>query len=171
MEKNFTVDQPPRFKTHFNMRTAENRKDKEYNYQPSLTVPDQTLSIREIMDKYRRGIPLPAGKEPVYDGEDAPFNEDDLKKMDISERQELLEQSKIDVQELQEKAQRENKEAQEKKRKGFSEQEIPYEDLPEKGDPQKYPKKTAPPERGRGGSPTQDGDQNRPNREESTNTP
>lgn len=33
----------------------------------SMTVPDQALSIREILQRYTRGMPLGGGRPPVFD--------------------------------------------------------------------------------------------------------
>lgn len=43
------------------------RKHKVFT-QPSLTQPDQTLSIREILTRFTRGIPM-EGKVPVFSDE------------------------------------------------------------------------------------------------------
>lgn len=37
---------------------------------PSMTVPDQTMSIREILDRYARGLPIEGQKVPMYDGDE-----------------------------------------------------------------------------------------------------
>lgn len=61
-------------------------KDYEANDMPSMTIPDQSMTVREIIDRHTRGIPFEAGKVPVY-------NEDEYwpeyKKMDLTEREEL----------------------------------------------------------------------------------
>lgn len=57
----------------------------EVNTQPSQTIPDQTMSIPEILQRYARGLPITKGKVPIYTGEDDPFNGIDPKKLDISE--------------------------------------------------------------------------------------
>lgn len=57
----------------------------EINLFPSLTVPDQALSLREIIRRYAQGIPMDIGKIPVFDEEnDLP----DFRKMDLAEREE-----------------------------------------------------------------------------------
>lgn len=56
----------------------------ELNYAPSETIPDVTLSIREIMDRYARGIPFDNVKTPVYNGE-AEFP--NLQHMDLADRE------------------------------------------------------------------------------------
>lgn len=82
-----------KFKTPWNK--SEFPVDKgEVNTQPSQTVPDQTLSLKELLDRYARGLPIVGEKFPIYNGdeEDLP----DLKKMDLSEIADLKE--KLDKQ-------------------------------------------------------------------------
>ena len=69
----------------------------EVNNLPSMTIPDQTMSIRNIIDRYTRGLPV-TGFTPVYDGED--FFMPDPKTLDLVERQEMAEQIKQRVEGL-----------------------------------------------------------------------
>lgn len=63
----------------------------EKQFSPSKTVPDQTMSMRELLDRYARGLPLAGAKEPMYYGEeDLP----DLNRLDLAEIQELKEANK-----------------------------------------------------------------------------
>jgi len=66
--------------------TKEFKKDGEKNFSPSMTIPDQTLSIKEILERYARGLPMD-GKVPIYEGEDG--DGIDPRRLDISEREEL----------------------------------------------------------------------------------
>lgn len=53
---------------------------------PALTVPDQTLSIREILDRFARGIPMEnVAKIPSYDGEENELP--DIRTLDLAEIQ------------------------------------------------------------------------------------
>lgn len=69
----------------------------EVNTLPSMTIPDQTMSIRTIVDRYTRGLPITAFT-PVYEGED--FYMPDPKTLDLVERAELLERTKEEVESL-----------------------------------------------------------------------
>ena len=62
-------------------------KDREHNYAPSLTVPGDALSLKELLERNARGLPLTGnGRESIYHGEDyIP----DLRKMDLSEIHDL----------------------------------------------------------------------------------
>jgi len=69
----------------------------EVNSLPSMTIPDQTMSIRTIVDRYTRGLPV-TGFTPVYEGED--FYMPDPRTLDLVERAELLEKTKQEVESL-----------------------------------------------------------------------
>jgi len=62
-------------------------KNYEKNYSPSMTIPDQTMSIRTILDRHSRGLPIDGIKVPLWDGEDNDLP--DWRKLDLAERQEL----------------------------------------------------------------------------------
>lgn len=38
---------------------------------PSLTIPDETMSIRELLSRHANGMPLTNGKEPYYADENS----------------------------------------------------------------------------------------------------
>lgn len=82
-----------KFKNHFN---ADQFPDKgEVNDQPSKTIPDQTMSIREIVARFQRGLPIDAGKVPIYHGEDIELP--DIRKLDLVEIQEMKQQIGEDI--------------------------------------------------------------------------
>jgi hypothetical protein len=58
--------------------------------QPSLTVPDQTMSIPELIRRYAQGLPLGAPKVPIYEGTDDPMQGINFKKLDLSEQMSQL---------------------------------------------------------------------------------
>lgn len=57
--------------------------------QPSLTLPDQTMSMREILSRFTRGIPM-EGKVPVFQDDYTP----DPRKLDLTEIQAELDDIK-----------------------------------------------------------------------------
>jgi len=69
----------------------------EVNTLPSMTIPDQTMSIRTIVDRYAKGLPISAFT-PIYEGED--FYMPDPKTLDLVDRAELLENVKQEVESL-----------------------------------------------------------------------
>lgn len=52
---------------------------------PSLTVPDQTYTMRQILDRSRRGLPVSGGRVPLYDEDD---DLPDIRTMDLCDIQE-----------------------------------------------------------------------------------
>jgi hypothetical protein len=62
-------------------------KNYETNTQPSLTIPDQTMTIRTILERHSRGLPIDGIKVPIWDGEDNDLP--DWRRLDLAERQEL----------------------------------------------------------------------------------
>lgn len=68
---------------------------------PSLTVPDCTLTIREIFDRYARGSVLPM-KEVLWD-EDPEQELPDLDHMDLADRAALRETASFELEVLKKK--------------------------------------------------------------------
>lgn len=76
-------------------------KFQEVNHKPSMTVPDQTMSLKQLLDRYRRGLPVIGNdSEPIYYGEEG-MDLPDLKKMDLSEIAELKAQVQENIREQQ----------------------------------------------------------------------
>lgn len=58
---------------------------------PDMCIPDQTMSIREILDRYTRGLPISQGKVPVYNNDDEELNHlAHLDRMELTDRMTLL---------------------------------------------------------------------------------
>lgn len=64
----------------------------ETNKQKHLTIPDQTMSIKDILFRYARGLDV-EGFKPVYDDDDITLDDyiPDIRNMDLAERQEFKE--------------------------------------------------------------------------------
>lgn len=60
----------------------------EVNNEPSKTVPDQAMTIDEIISRTQRGLPVTGVKVPMYNETDDGILPD-LRKLDISEFHEL----------------------------------------------------------------------------------
>jgi len=78
---------------------------KEYkgqvNKQKSLTVPDQAMSIKQIMERFARGLPVEQFK-PIYDeniDEDSEFIPDP-RTMDLADRQAYAEAYREEIDNL-----------------------------------------------------------------------
>lgn len=73
-------------------------KNYEKNLQPSMTIPDQSMSVKEIMNRFARGLGYEGAKVPIYDGEDQYFP--DPKTMDLADRASLAQQYREEINEL-----------------------------------------------------------------------
>lgn len=73
-------------KNSLNANTFE-KKYKVFT-QPSLTVPDQSMSIKTILERYARGLPVGGRLDEYYDEDD---NLPNPLTLDLAERQELAE--------------------------------------------------------------------------------
>jgi hypothetical protein len=73
-------------KNSLNANTFE-KKYKKFTL-PSQTVPDQSMSIKTILERYARGLPVGGRLDEYYDEEDTLPNPLTL---DLAERQELAE--------------------------------------------------------------------------------
>lgn len=105
-----------KFKTQFN--SSEFPRQWEKGGGVSMTVPDQALTIPQIMERNRRGLSIPQAKETHYthsdDGEGLVPGADmpDIRNLDLAEIQEMKAQAALQVQQLQLKLQEENEAAQ-----------------------------------------------------------
>jgi len=68
------------------VKNSLNAKDFEKKYRtfsmPSMTVPDQTMSIRTILERYSRGLPV-GGRNDIYYDEDDTMP--DYRTLDLTE--------------------------------------------------------------------------------------
>lgn len=135
------VDMTPRrqFKTPYNAHLFVTKG--EVNRSPSKTIPDQSMSVRELMARYAQGLPLSGARVPIYDGdtEFVPMPET----LDLAERQAMAEEAADLLATSREKL----RDIQAQKRK-YAQSVFEFEKS--KGEKQ-YPKKTAPPLGGGGG--------------------
>lgn len=77
----------PRWRTPWN--AAEFPQRGEVNNKPSLTIPDEALTIREIIERYVRGINFPGSGPAVYDEDEGGYFPD-LSHMDLADQQEYV---------------------------------------------------------------------------------
>lgn len=61
--------------------------DKEVNNGPSMTIPDMSLSVSEMLSRAARNLPISSGAQPIYNGEKLLPN---WKNMDLIDRQEAI---------------------------------------------------------------------------------
>lgn len=96
--------QLPRFKNPYNAHMFP--KKHEHISPISDTVPDQTMTIPQLLERQRRGLPLAGFKQPIFDGEDDIMEGVDPRTLDLSERQDMLRSFKNEMTELKAKNKR-----------------------------------------------------------------
>lgn len=96
-----------KFQTHYNRKDFKKFRNEPKNEQPSLAVPNQSLSIQEIYKRYATGRPLGGTRELIYDDDGTGkmvVNFDDympdLNKLDLADRQEILIHAKEKLDEI-----------------------------------------------------------------------
>lgn len=67
----------------------------------SETVPDQSLTVREILDKFANGTLDTIASDKYYNDDDDGFDGVDLRGLDIIELQQLEREAKMDIDEIQ----------------------------------------------------------------------
>jgi len=89
-------------KTYLNSNTFNPRlhSDKEVNIGPSMTVPDQSLTIPQILDMYTRGISMDQLLKPSTGFDDPDFDDLDPTQdpaFDIIEAKQMLEETRAKI--------------------------------------------------------------------------
>lgn len=89
-----------RFRTAYNSEPEKG----EVNNMPSETIPDQSMSVGEIVKRYARGLPLDGARVPVWMDREEPDDLDllDWNKLDLAEKQEIRERYQQELDELKE---------------------------------------------------------------------
>jgi len=80
-------------------------KKYEKNQKPSMTVPDQALSVREILSRFARGIPVDQ-HTTIYEDVESPDDFlPDPRTMDLAERQQYAEMVQEELNHIRSQAQ------------------------------------------------------------------
>lgn len=74
-----------KFKNHYN--ADEFPKIGEHNRQASATIPDQSMTVRELLQRHVKGLPIQGQKVGFYEPED--YDMPDTRYMDLAEKEEL----------------------------------------------------------------------------------
>lgn len=69
----------------------------ESDFGPSVTVPDQSMSVKEILDRFARGLPLDGARVPIWDGEE---ETPDLRRLDLAEIEYMIRENKAEIEAL-----------------------------------------------------------------------
>jgi len=75
-----------------------NENDVEHPYGVSQTVPDQSYTLLELLDRHQRGLPIRVSN-PLYSDDDLP----NIKAMDLVDIQEMREDLAYNTKQLQKK--------------------------------------------------------------------
>lgn len=86
----------------------------QINNEPSQTIPDQSMSLRELLIRYAKGLPLEGAKTPIWEGEEG-FDRDP-ETLDLAEREELAEKAREELKEINERIKQKVAEKKAKKR-------------------------------------------------------
>lgn len=65
----------------------------EVNNLPSMTVPDQSMSVAEMLARHASGLPISGAKIPLYEGDQDPLGGLDPRTLDLSELQTLRDEA------------------------------------------------------------------------------
>lgn len=76
----------PVIKTQYNEKGKVKGEGYEKNIQPSKTVPDDALSIQDIVERGKQGRMVQGAKEPMYYDQEMP----NLQKLDYAEIQQIV---------------------------------------------------------------------------------
>jgi len=82
----------------------------------SMTLPDQSLTIQEILTRFSRGLPIGVGKEPIWNEDDPDFDDDDMTRtpgFDIVDAENFI--NEIELKKPRKKAENKPDEKEEKK--------------------------------------------------------
>lgn len=128
VDKNTGEIKPAKLRNTMNYDYIQD-SEPEHNYLPSLTVPDMTMTVSEILQKHAIGQPImgQAGEPLYYDDEELP----DPKKMDITELHEYMEDNKRIIAQAEE----ENRRMQEEQKRRNIEEAYERRKASESADP------------------------------------
>lgn len=82
-----------KFRTQFNRLKMS---PGEVNNKPSLTIPDQTLTLQQILERYAKGIGFAGSGGAVYD-EDEGGHIPDFRRMDLTEQHDYIQETAKDL--------------------------------------------------------------------------
>ncbi|QXP07947.1 MAG: hypothetical protein [Arizlama microvirus] len=123
MKRTQSADELPQFKNTTNAHLFP--KNYEVNTMPSETIPDQTMSMTEILRRFASGLPLGASKVEMYDGgEDDIYDGINPATLDLAEKQQIADMAKQELQEIQNRMNdRKERELTKKQQKAWEKQQ------------------------------------------------
>lgn len=99
-------------KNSLNAHTFETKGQE--NNEASQTIPDQSMTLRELLIRYAKGLPLEGAKTPIWEGEEG--YEVDPETLDLAEREELADKARQELKDIEERVKKVVSEKKAKKR-------------------------------------------------------
>jgi len=91
-------------------------KDGFVTTKPSETIPDQTMSMRTILNRFAQGLPVAEGKDPIYDEENESMGINP-KRLDLVDLQQIRLENEDKIKRLQKKMEETERKKQEEQKK------------------------------------------------------
>lgn len=96
--KNQTVTPQTKFKTPYN--NLNHGQGYEINVGDSMTLPDQSMTVQEIMRRYAMGLSLGGGRDPIYnEDQESLMNYEKMDKIEKIEVQRRYQQRLLEMDE------------------------------------------------------------------------
>lgn len=86
------------FKTKYNAKRFPDQG--EVNTEPSMTIPDQSLTVAELVYRFTHGQPLGGQRTPLYDDDQEINYPANWEKLDISEKYQFMYERQKEYQDL-----------------------------------------------------------------------
>jgi len=117
MKRTQSTDELPYIKNQLNAHLYP--KNYEINNDPSETIPDQAMTLSEILRRFASGLPLGGPKVELYDGgEDDIYDGINPATLDMSERHDMVQNAIQELEEINERlTQNQQKKAKYQERK------------------------------------------------------
>jgi len=97
---------------------------KEKTDKPSKTIPDQSMSVREIVSRFAKGLPISGNsQQPIWEGEN-PILPPNFQNLDMVEQRQIIQSLKTKVSQTQAELARKQAEAAAKKREEHIEKMV-----------------------------------------------
>lgn len=100
----------------------------QINNEVSMTIPDQSMTLRELMIRYAKGLPLEGIRTPIWEGEEG--YEVDPKTLDLAELEQLANKAREELKDIEERVKEDIKKS---KKKQFQDVEEVKTDISERG--------------------------------------
>lgn len=89
-----------RFKTPYNANEFPQKPKKFRGV--SLTRPDESMTMKEILLRHSRGLPIKGAKVPLYEADENGEGMPDMRNLDLAEKQELMDSAREEMERIRE---------------------------------------------------------------------